>query len=213
MKAMRDGLGSIFNGLKAAKEKAANVTQADLIESAKNNLEYSKTVASNTADSLKSGAKTAAEIAKENLLIAAVDCLGQLWRAASPAARLVHHGWVLATSMAPLVGAAWPVRVAAWHATTAFAEHAADDTLTAATVATLMAAIDLALHDGKYGTVRLGALMCLAALVARGAALRDRLQPHAGAIAALLAHASTDRDSKVLVALGGLQPLWTRLAL
>ena len=71
MKAMRDGLGSMFNGLKAAKEKAANVTQADLIESAKNNLEYSKTVASNTADSLKSGAKTAAEIAKENLLIAA----------------------------------------------------------------------------------------------------------------------------------------------
>lgn len=68
MKAMRNGLGSMFNGLKAAKEKASSV---DLMESAKNNLEYSKTVASNTAESLKSGASTAAEIAKENLLIAA----------------------------------------------------------------------------------------------------------------------------------------------
>jgi|LakMenEpi03Oct11_1017367.scaffolds.fasta_scaffold24989_1 hypothetical protein len=71
MKAMRDGLGSMFNGLKAAKERASNVTQVDLMESAKSNLEYSKTVASHTAESLKSGASTAAEIAKENLLIAA----------------------------------------------------------------------------------------------------------------------------------------------
>lgn len=71
MKNMRDGLGFMFNGLKAAKEKAANVTQADLMESAQNNLDYSKTVASNTAESLKSGAQTAAEIAKENLFFAA----------------------------------------------------------------------------------------------------------------------------------------------
>ena len=71
MKAMRDGLGSMFIGLKAVKDQAQNVTQVDLMEIVKNNLEYSKTVASNTAESLKSGAQTAAEIAKENLLIAA----------------------------------------------------------------------------------------------------------------------------------------------
>ena len=71
MKVMRNGLGSMYNGFKAAKDKASNVTQVDLMESAKNNLEYSKTVASHTAGSLKSGAQTAAEIAKENLLIAA----------------------------------------------------------------------------------------------------------------------------------------------
>ena len=34
MKVMRNGLGSMYNGFKAAKDKASNVTQADLMESA-----------------------------------------------------------------------------------------------------------------------------------------------------------------------------------